>query len=83
MQGAQAQINKGAVAPDPVSIMNYYRGIMSQANKETAKKVYNLFENYNKTPFGQADMAAKNVYRFKENAGKAIYNNYNAFQRIM
>ncbi len=83
MQGAQAQINKGAVAPDPVSIMNYYRGIMSKANNETAKKVYNLFENYNKTPFGQADMAAKNVYRFKENAGKAIYNNYNAFQRIM
>jgi len=83
MQGAQSQINKGAVAPDPQSIINYYRGIMTKSNNETAKKVYDLFENYNKTPFGQADIAAKNVYRFKENAGKAIYNNYSAFQRVM
>ncbi len=83
MQGAQSQINKGAVAPDPQSIINYYRGIMTKSNNETAKKVYDLFENYNKTPFGQADIAAKNVYKFKENAGKAIYNNYSAFQRVM
>jgi hypothetical protein len=83
MQTVRSQINKGALSPDPQSIMNYYKSIMTKANDQTAKKVYDLFMNYNKTPFGKIDVAAKNVHQFKKNAAKAVYNNYKAFQRTM
>jgi len=82
MMNAQAQMrSRGIVSPDEV--MDYYKGIMSSADRQISKNVSKLFSNYNLSSLGKSDLVATNVHKMSDQIVSSVKKNYETFQRQM